>query len=239
MLPALTPTQRHDYTQLLHQLPTTLYALKQIAEKKASPATPTAPHAHTAPTSAPTPINLTALQAYENLATLTRDIAQHYEYQRIHIQDEARALAQHATSLTSQDDAILYYTSLSESMKHAQTISEPREAEYIGTCPQCAHTCFIHQGETEHTCSHCHTALNINTMRNELARQRATLLSTHSLTGKPTQIVRAINTLAGTHLKANTLRQWIKRGTISYTQEGKNTYTIHINDILNKTNPPA
>ncbi|MFC0264904.1 hypothetical protein [Alloscardovia macacae] len=239
MLPALTPAQRHDYLQLLHQLPTTLYALKQIAEKKASPVTPTAPHAHTAPSTAPTPINMSALTAYENLATLTRDIAQHYEYQRIHVQDEARAIAQHATSLTTQDDAILYYTSLSESMKHAHAITEPSEAEYIGTCPECTHTCFIHEGETTHTCSHCHNALDIDTMRSQLARERATLLNTHTITGKPTQIARAINTLAGTKLKANTLRQWIKRGTIHYTQEGKNTYTINAHDILNKTNPPA
>ncbi len=218
-------------SQLIHHLHAHIATLTDLADKRI---TLNRMHAHTSTASAPTPVNLTAMdllgQIGELCLLLCRAAGMHPPTGLpagellVLLDDDAVTVR-----LDARGDADDIRRVLESAATHVTWICEPDErTRYVGVCTACGYGIWV----DEHTdldhgtyrCAMCGASGNLSTV----VKAHRLRLMVSGVTGGAAELARLLRT-CGYHTNANTIRSWARRHRIEAagtTEDGRPAYAL-------------
>lgn len=217
--------------QLIHHLHTHITTLTDLANKRI---TLNHLHTHTTTASAPTPINLTAMDLLGQIAELCLLLcraAGMHPPTGLHANELLALLDDHAVTarLDARDDADDIRRVLESAASHVTWICNPDDrTRYVGVCTACGYGIWVDEhtdlGHDTYRCDMCGARGNLST----IVKAHRLRLMVRGVTGAAADLARLLRT-CGYHTNASTIRSWAHRHRIEAagtTEDGRPVYAL-------------
>lgn len=173
---------------------------------------------HGSQVSAPTPVNLTALDLLNQLCELAlllhRSIGSHPPT-GLHALDLYRSLddPQQTDRLDNRGDADHVARVLASALRHVQYVTEPNDRmRWVGVCPACGYGIWVsHYADIAHDVVRCDMCATPCALASVFAAHRLMLLMSDA-TDTAAGLARLLRSCGYEEAKRNTITQWARRG---------------------------